>query len=170
MAKDTQSSLLNPQDELKKIRAEKKKLTKRENELKGHKKALKDIEKFKAILKVREEVDEIHSKAMAQAKEVARANGVSLSTLDKIKTKGYLYQHPLDKKLKSNNKNDGWVKDVLTEGGSVTFTLQELEDTALHSQLQSFNRARSRKVKKSGERSSDTPNEKTNVIGNRGIR
>jgi hypothetical protein len=177
MAKDTQSSVLNPQEELKRIRAEKKKLTKRENELKGQKNALKDIEKFRALLKVRAEVDEIHSKAMAQAKAVAGANGVSLSTLDKLKTKAYLYQHPLNKKLKSNNKNEGWVMEACglgsysgTKSGGVTLTLQDLENTALLSQLQSFNRARSRKVKKSGGRSSDTTNEKTNVIGNRGIR
>ena len=160
----------NAQEELKKIRAEKRRLIKRENELKGQKKALKDIEKFKQLLKLREEIREIHLKAQEQAEELAKSNGVSLTSLSKLKTKTFLYQHPTRRTLKADDKNEPWVKDALNGVGGNKWTLEDLENTALNSQLRSYNRAKSRKGKKASKRASDKPNEKTSVIGSRGIR
>ena len=170
MAKGDLNPPINAQEELKKIRAEKRKLIKREKELKGQKKALKDIDKFKELLKLKEEIREIHSKAYARAEELVKSKGVSLTSLSKLKTKTYLYQHPTRRTLKADDKSVPWVRDALNGVGGNKWTLEDLENTALNSQLRSFNRAKSRKGKKATKRASDKPNEKTSVIGSRGIR
>ena len=170
MAKGDLNPPVDAKEELKRIRAEKRKLIKREQELKGMKKSLADIEKFKKLLKLREEINEIHTAALKKAQALAKSNGTSLTSLKHIKTATYLYQHPTQRSLKSSDKNDQWVKDALAGVGGPQFSLEDLENTALNTQLRSYNRARSRKGKKSGSRKSDAPNEKTSVIGSRGIR
>ena len=161
----------NPAEELRKIRKEKRKLIARENQLKGTKKVLKDLESFKKLIKLKEQIKDLRNETHKKCEKLAKDNGTSLNTLAKLPNTLYIYQHPTDKVLKSNDKTDEWVKRATTEReNSITYTLDMLETTALNTQLKAFNRKRKRKKTDTTKKKSDTSKTKTKVIGSRGIR
>jgi hypothetical protein len=126
--------------ELKELQKEKRELKTRERELRENLKIEKDIQKWQKIMDVRSACRKLIKDA---------GLGMSLTKLDKYPDY-YIYQHPLDKKLKTADRNAEWVKKYVGEipigkNGGPTGREEDLLSTARKSTLAAWKRMSKKK-------------------------
>ena len=131
-------------DELKKVREQKRELKKRERELKEERALEKGMVKWKNIMDAKAACEKI-----IEATDLGMK--MTLTQLDKFPT-FYIYQHPYYKKLKTSNRNDEWVKEYLGEikmgpKGGRTGVEADLLESARKSTLAAWKRANKKKKK-----------------------
>ena len=91
-------------EELKKVRSQKRALVKREKVLKAEQTLEKDIGKWQKIMDAKSACHKI-------LKDANLGLRMSLAMLEKFPDY-YVYQHPLNRKLKTANRNDNENKDI----------------------------------------------------------
>lgn len=131
-------------EELKKVRSQKRALVKREKVLKAEQTLEKDIGKWQKIMDAKSACHKI-------LKDADLGLRMSLAMLEKFPDY-YVYQHPVNKKLKTANRNEEWVKHYIgverSPKGGLSGVEADLIDTARKSRLSAWKRATKRKKKK----------------------
>jgi hypothetical protein len=132
----------NLKEELKELQKEKREMMKREKVLRQHLKVEQDIGKWKQIMDVRSACEKI-------IKDANLGMSMSLEKLSKYPDY-FIYQHPVDKKLKTTDRNANWVKEYLGEipmsgKGGITGVEADLLDTARKSTMSAWVRMTKKK-------------------------
>jgi len=131
--------------ELAQLRKQKRELVKREKELIVERKLEKNIGKWKVIMDARTKMEEI-----IDSTDFGRRMG--LHEIAKFPT-FYIYQHPINKKLKTSNINAKWVQQYLgnippDSTGGMGGVEADLLDTARKSTLNTWKRLNNKKKRK----------------------
>ena len=129
-------------EELKELQKEKREMKKREKESKEHLKVEKDIQKWQKIMDVRSACKKV-------IKDANLGMSMSLSKLDKYPDY-YIYQHPVNKRLKTADRNEEWVQQYLGkipmgEQGGISGDEADLIATARKSTVTAWKRMTKKK-------------------------
>jgi len=130
------------QDELKKIRKEKRALVKREKDLKTETSIEKDTDRWQRIMDAK----------VACYKIIKSANlgkSMNLTKLEKFPD-FYIYQHPTQRDRRTNNRNELWVQQYIGEKpmdltGGVSGVEADLLDTAQKTRFAAWKRVNKKK-------------------------
>lgn len=153
--------------ELKEVRQKKRDLNKREKQLKQEAKLEKDIEKWQKIMDAKTTCERV----------IADANlgmRMSLTKLDNFPDY-YVYQHPVNKKLKTADRQQRWVKEYLGEApmgsqGGMTGVEADLLATARKTRLTAWKRALKKKKAQAKYTSGGSGGSgKTKAVGSLGV-
>lgn len=132
----------NVDDALKDLRKKKRELKTKERELKAEQALERNMDKWKKIIDVQQECRAILAKADLGMR-------MTLTKLDRFPDY-YIYQHPVNKKLKTANRKELWVQQYLGEKpigerGGLTGVEADLLATARKTRISAWKRANAKK-------------------------
>ena len=152
--------------ELDELRKKKRDLAKREKQIKAEQKLEKDIEKWQRIMDVKSACEKLIKDADIGMK-------MNLKKLDSFPDY-YIYQHPVNKKLKTADRNALWVKQYLDETpmderGGMQGVEADLIATARKTRLSAWKRAVNKKTRKQRVAAGGNAGGKAKAVGSVGV-
>ena len=152
-------------DELKDLQKKRRELAKREKELKAQTKIEKDIGKWQKIMDARSACLKILSDADLGMR-------MTLTRLEKFPDY-YVYQHPVNKKLKTSNRNEEWVLHYIGEQrsakGGMSGNIEDLMNTARESRYKTWKRLNNKTKKRTPVPFSGGKKGKAKAVGSVGV-